>query len=133
MRKELRIKVWEKYNKHCSYCGKTLAYKEMQVDHLFPKHLTHLLENNKLKKLLNIDISNINSFTNLMPSCRRCNYYKGGMQLEDYRKYMLSLHSRIKKDYKFKVAIDYKILIVSKFDGKFYFERTKDEWRFLFK
>ena len=32
--KKIRIKVWEKYNHHCAYCGCKLEYKDMQVDHI---------------------------------------------------------------------------------------------------
>lgn len=34
--KETRIAVWEKYNKHCAYCGKEIEYKQMQIDHIEP-------------------------------------------------------------------------------------------------
>ena len=32
-----RQKVWEKYNGRCAYCGKEIALKDMQVDHIKPR------------------------------------------------------------------------------------------------
>lgn len=38
MKKEDRIKVWEKYGHHCAYCGKEIKLEDMQVDHFVPKN-----------------------------------------------------------------------------------------------
>lgn len=35
--KEDRLKIYRKYDGHCAYCGKSIEYKDMQVDHLVPK------------------------------------------------------------------------------------------------
>lgn len=32
--KKDRLKIYEKYNGHCAYCGCELNYKDMQVDHI---------------------------------------------------------------------------------------------------
>ena len=108
MKKELREKIWLKYNKHCAYCGKELEYKEMQVDHIFPKRLHP---------------KNVNNFDNLNPSCRRCNHYKRCYLLEEFRELLKSLHVRVKKQYITKVAIDYGIVVLKPFDGVFHFEK----------
>ena len=34
MKKEIRENIYNKYNGHCAYCGREIAYKDMQVDHL---------------------------------------------------------------------------------------------------
>ena len=34
--KKTREEVWEKYGRKCSYCGKDLEYKQLQVDHIKP-------------------------------------------------------------------------------------------------
>ena len=36
LKKLEREQVYLKYNGHCAYCGKNIAYKDMQVDHLVP-------------------------------------------------------------------------------------------------
>lgn len=38
MKKEDRLKIYRKYDGHCAYCGKSIEYKDMQVDHLVPKN-----------------------------------------------------------------------------------------------
>ena len=52
-----RQKVYEKYNGHCAYCGKAIAIRDMQVDHILPK-----------RNGGTDDIDNLN------PSCRLCNH-----------------------------------------------------------
>jgi len=119
---ELRQKVWEKCNKHCAYCGKEIEYKAMQVDHLTPKTLSHMYGNERVKKYMELIGDNIDSFKNLMPSCRRCNHYKRAQRLEDFRDSMKLLHERVSKQYITKVAVDYGIVEIKPFNGLFYFE-----------
>lgn len=38
MKKETRLKVYRMYDGHCAYCGRTIEYKDMQVDHIVPKN-----------------------------------------------------------------------------------------------
>ena len=33
---KIRKQVYEKYNRHCAYCGCELKYKDMEVDHVIP-------------------------------------------------------------------------------------------------
>ena len=106
MNKQLREKAWIKYNKHCSYCGKEIEYKDMQVDHIEPQHT-----------------GGTDAIENLNPSCRMCNHYKRGMALEHYRETLLTLHERLKKPYINRVGLDYRIVTIEPFDGVFYFER----------
>lgn len=100
-----RNKVQSKYNGHCAYCGKEITVKDMQVDHILAKKN-----------------GGSDDFENLNPSCRRCNHYKRSMNLESFRKYILTLHERISKDYITQVGLDYGIVTLKPFDGKFYFE-----------
>jgi 5-methylcytosine-specific restriction endonuclease McrA len=114
MKKEDRIKVYEKFNGKCAYCGRDIEFKEMQVDHYYPQC------NTGYAKTFGIDI---NSFDNLMPSCRRCNHYKRAELPEHFRTQMKTLHKRLMKIYIVKVAIDYGIIELKPFNGVFYFER----------
>ncbi len=34
--KKAREAVYQKYDGHCAYCGRKMAYKDMQVDHFLP-------------------------------------------------------------------------------------------------
>ena len=110
MKKSERIEVYNKYGGRCAYCGKAIEYKDMQVDHITPKRFAHWVDN-------------IDNTENLNPSCRRCNHYKRGSQLEAFRQRLKTLHERIRKQYICKVAEDYGIIEVKEWNGKFYFER----------
>lgn len=112
-----RNKVFAKYDNRCGYCGiqfKTI--KDMQVDHIEPKWR-------------GFDIGNIvYSEKNLMPSCRMCNHYKRGDNLEQFRQKMKTLHERVCSHYIGKVALGYGIVNIVPFSGVFYFEKfNKDE------
>lgn len=110
MKKELRVTVYKKYGKRCAYCGKPIEYKDMQVDHMYPKRSGG-----------KDDIDNLN------PSCRTCNHYKRAFTVEGFRKLMSTLHERIEANYIVRVAIRYGIVAVEPFDGKFYFEKVNED------
>lgn len=107
-----RASVYEKYSGHCGYCGKSIKLKDMQVDHIEPKC-------NGFK-----DYYKVYSEDNLMPSCRSCNHYKRGDNLEQFRSKMKTLHERVCSHYIGKVALDYGIVNITPFDGEFYFEKS---------
>ena len=112
-----RAKVHSKYNGHCGYCGKAITLKEMQVDHMIPKSAVYYAP---LKVVTTFDM--IHSFDNLMPSCRRCNHYKRADNIEQFRHSMKDLHKRLEKIYINNVAVDYRMIEIKPFDGKFFFE-----------
>ena len=103
-----RQKVYEKYNGHCAYCGKAIAIKDMQVDHILSKR------NGGMD-----DIDNLN------PSCRLCNHYKRAADIETFRNDLLGgLMDRLMKIYIFRVALDYGMITINDWDKKFYYEKT---------
>jgi len=109
--KALRLQVYNKYNGHCAYCGKEIAYKDMQVDHIVPQNAHWFYEKGY-----------VGHSENLNPSCRRCNHYKRANSLDLYRKLLISLHDRVRGQYICKVAEDYGIIKIEPWNGKFYFE-----------
>lgn len=113
MKKELRLKVYDKYNGHCAYCGKKIEYKDMQVDHIISKRQGWAWDG-------------VESLENLNPSCRRCNHCKRAWDIEVFRKLLLTLHKRVREQYICKVAEDYGIITIKEWDGKFYFEVAKE-------
>ena len=121
--KELRIRVLNKYLGHCAYCGKEIDLKSMQIDHITPKWRKERFVNSSFEPVtLDTD-----RFENLNPSCRRCNHYKRGENLEGFRRNMKTIHERISLRYINKVAIDYGIIILNPFNGIFYFETLNQE------
>jgi len=106
-----RIKVHQKYDGHCGYCGKDITLKEMQVDHMKPRW--------------SANDDTIHDFSNLMPSCRSCNHYKRADNVEQFRLSMKGLHKRLEKIYINKVAVDFGMIDIKPFEGLFYFEKQK--------
>lgn len=107
--KETRYKVYMKYHGHCAYCGKEIAYKDMQVDHLIP--------------LNGYREQGTDDFDNLMPSCRRCNHYKRANSLERFRQNIEEIPSKLMRDnYIFKVGVDYGFFDSENKSVRFYFE-----------
>ena len=117
MKKAIRIEIYKKLDGHCAYCGKAIDYKDMQVDHFYPKR-------GHAYAMVFHGVTDIDDPTNLMPSCRRCNHYKRSYKPEDFRKLMKTLHERIEQNYINQVAIDYGIIELHPFDGLFYFEKV---------
>lgn len=62
--KSKREAVYRKYDGHCAYCGREIAYKDMQVDHFQPL------------RAWGIEDAGTDELDNLMPACRMCNHYK---------------------------------------------------------
>lgn len=113
MKKELREKIYNKYNCKCAYCGKDIEYKDMQVDHLIPQRLIDKYGKDKIE-----------CFENYMPTCRRCNHYKRGNSLEAFRKAISEIPTKLYRDnYIYKVGEDFG-LIKSIYDAQiiFWFE-----------
>ena len=116
MKKEDRLKIYRKYDGHCAYCGKSIEYKDMQVDHLVPKNRgCYSRWSDKEGKF--VVFHGDDSMENYMPSCRSCNLRKRDMSLEQFR-------SEITRQAKMSLAYG---LIEEHFDRQivFYFEKFK--------
>lgn len=108
--KKVRIKVYEKCNGHCAYCGCGLEYKNMQVDHV--KSLRAGGEDKE---------------HNMLPACRSCNHYKATLGLEEFRRYLSGISHRLMRDnIPFQVGIRFGLVKHQKDDVIFYFETLED-------
>ena len=115
LNKATREKVLAKYKGHCSYCGCLISLKSMQVDHLYPfcrSHFEDGLDPNRIE--------------NLMPSCRKCNGFKGAFRLEDYRKELQLQVERLTKNAQFMRAVTFGQVKITESPIVFYFEIVKD-------
>lgn len=79
--KEERIRIYNKCNHRCAYCGCDLEYKDMQVDHAQP-----------------LRCGGADEMGNMLPACRSCNHYKATLTVEKYRKYIESVPDRLNRD-----------------------------------
>lgn len=108
MKKDIREKVWKKYNEKCAYCGNGLEYKDLEVDHIYPKHL-----------------GGTDDYENLNPSCKPCNFYKSTFVIDKFREQITTILDRVKKPFIVRLAIKYGLISFKPFDGLFYFEKHK--------
>lgn len=101
-----RAAIYDKFNGHCAYCGKEISIGDMQADHIVPKRLGGTSE-----------------IENLNPSCRSCNHYKRAGGVGTLRRLIETMPEKLMKIYIFRVALDYGIVSLKNWDGKFYFEK----------
>ena len=102
-----RQEVFNKYNGHCAYCGKEIAYKDMQIDHMIPQRN-----------------GGTDDIENLMPSCRTCNHYKRAESLENFRKAISTIPKKLgEREYIYKVGIAYGFFDAEPREVKFFFEK----------
>ena len=128
MKKKTRQLVYNKFGGRCAYCGKEIAYKDMQVDHKVP-----LFRNDTDEQLAKAGIKRgTEDLDNLMPSCRRCNFRKGTLTIEQFRKELLKqCEGIIKRSFQVKQSIDYGLLKVSLTPVMFYFEKWEHYKRMI--
>ena len=84
--KKIRETVYEKYGGRCAYCGRKIAYKDMQVDHFLPL------------RTWDIEDAGTDDITNLMPACRMCNHYKRANTLETFRRYIQEIPQKVTRE-----------------------------------
>lgn len=111
--KKIREEVYRKYDGHCAYCGREIAYKDMQVDHFLPL------------RAWGIEDAGTDDISNLMPSCRMCNHYKRAHTLETFRRYIAEIPRKLRENYIYKVGVVYGNVIENEKPIEFYFEKQK--------
>lgn len=109
--KKKREAVYAKYGGHCAYCGREIAYKDMQVDHFKPQ------------RAWNAENAGTDDISNLMPACRMCNHYKRANTLETFRRYIEEIPRKLRENYIYKVGVAYGNVIEHEKPIKFYFEQ----------
>lgn len=125
--KEMRRLVYEKYNGHCAYCGKVIAMKDMQVDHIIPIAKSSYGIKNEVEKVRKMfDDGSINAIDNLMPACRSCNFYKGISDIEGFRRSIKqTLEHTCRQSFQVRLAMQYGIITHTPWNEEFYFEQIE--------
>ncbi len=115
--------VYAKCNGHCAYCGREIAYKDMQVDHVVP-----LLRNfpDWLIKM-GVWTRGTDDIDNLLPSCRMCNFRKGTFDLEDFRKQVKEQADTLCKTFQGRMSLAYGLIERIDKPIVFYFEKLNPE------
>ena len=104
--KDVRKQVYEKYDGHCAYCGRSIAYKDMQVDHIKAHYL-----------------GGADELNNYNPACRMCNFYKSTMDIDHFRDQLKLVRERLHKVYIYRLSLAYGLIEEKDNDIEFYFER----------
>lgn len=106
--KEQRRQVYDKFGGHCAYCGKEIAYKEMQIDHVEAQYL-----------------GGSDDVNNLMPACRACNFRKQTFSVEQFRQEIKKQCDNLCKTFQARMSLSYGL--IERIDKPiiFYFERKK--------
>lgn len=106
-----RQQVYNMYGGRCAYCGKEIAMKDMQVDHLKP-----------------LAWGGEDTMENMMPACRLCNHYKRANSLAAFRRMIASIPDKLERDsYIYKVGVRYGNVVPDKKGIRFYFEEEADD------
>lgn len=121
----IRKLVYRKCNGNCAYCGKTVEFKGpkgFQVDHLQPTYWNWADEQIIEKNI----VRGTDDLENLMPACRRCNKWKADYDIDFFRDIIRKqFEVGILEHTGFKLLVDYGIIVLQDWDGKFYFERQQ--------
>ena len=120
IKQEERIKIWNKFDQHCAYCGCVLEYNKMQVDHIEP-----VFRGSTQKELEFYGRKKgANKMYNYNPSCAPCNSSKSTFSIEDWRRQIKLKKDRIIRDSStFRLLRRFGIVEFTSEDVIFYFEK----------
>ncbi|BAK99729.1 hypothetical protein OBV_25310 [Oscillibacter valericigenes Sjm18-20] len=105
-----RESILDKTHGHCAYCGRILAYKDMQVDHVIP--------------INGWSEQGPDTLDNMLPACRSCNHYKSRSTLEGFRKMLEDQPAVLARDnVTYQIAVRYGLVIPAPHQVVFYFEK----------
>ena len=137
--KQLREKVYQKYEGRCAYCGLRLDIGKMQVDHLIPHEMCESYQATEPKKTEGLSPAEIHAWKviyesldenhpdNLMPACRQCNFYKGTKRLDKFRRDIEeTLWGRVEKLFNYRLLMRYGMIKEYRQPVVFYFERKAE-------
>lgn len=121
IKKEIRLRVWNKYGNRCAYCGIELEYKEMQVDHIEAHWHNATKEECKKWGVTKGEHSELN----MNPSCVRCNRWKHTFSIEAFRNEIALQLERLKKyNPNYRMALDYGLINENEKPVEFFFEQV---------
>jgi 5-methylcytosine-specific restriction endonuclease McrA len=114
-----RESIHQKFGGHCSYCGKEITLKQMQVDHFIPVFRgweNGVLEGFGLKR-------GDETIDNLFPSCARCNRWKSTWNIEQFRNEIsLQIQRLNQRSNNYRMAKDFGLIEETNKSVLFFFE-----------
>ena len=116
--KKIRELVYSKYNGRCAYCGERIDIKDMQIDHYIP--LARNWPDGWLHRQRGTD-----EISNLMPSCRSCNFHKGMSDIEQFRESLQHGIACCQRDFTYRMMVRYGLVQETPHRIVFYFEKEE--------
>lgn len=114
--KKVRIALYEKYNHRCAYCGCEMEYKDMQVDHIESVYCNNDIAQTMSEKEMYDE-------SNLLPTCRQCNFYKSTFTVEQFRQRLKEvMMPNLQKDFYYRLAAKYGLIEETDKSIIFYYE-----------
>lgn len=135
--KKVRQAIYQQFNGLCAYTGTPLK-EDWQIDHVTSRYEYRYKEFHETGETDVVKIrKKADNIGNLFPTQRIINHYKRELNLDMFRKYMLTFHLRLKKlpkntgvsrtqrrkEYLFVIAELFGITPEKPFNGIFYFEK----------
>lgn len=118
MNARTRMLVYDKYGGRCAYCGRELRLDEMQVDHIVPVWRGHGKGSHPYGRDKGSDTPD-----NYNPACRACNFRKGTLSVEEFRKALREqCAGAVKRSFQVRQSIAYGLLSWHDKEIVFYFE-----------
>lgn len=112
MSKEQREILREKYFGKCAYCGR-------ELENIFHEdHFNPIFRDRSVKP----ERAGENNYSNLMPSCPRCNLWKKTYTIEEFRKEINLQKERLMKIPGFRLALDYGLVEIKDNNAVFFYE-----------
>ena len=62
-------------------------------------------------------------YSNYLPACRSCNFYKSTMGIEKFRNHLSTITKRLQRDFTYRIAVKYGIVTEHEEKVIFYFEK----------
>lgn len=106
-----RMRLYDKYNGHCAYCGTIIAFADMQADHIQPLHL-----------------GGEDTMENLAPAFGVVTTIRLQMTVEKFRQHLQGIPARIRRDdIAYRVGERFGIVGEMGKQVRFYFEEDRHE------
>ena len=85
---QTRLKVWERENKQCFYCGSKVKFEDLTIDHV------------KARSRGGKDHE-----SNYVCCCKDCNKIKANMSVEEFNNVINNLHNLLRNESKFMLLL----------------------------
>lgn len=92
------------YLKRCVYCGREITFKEMEIDHVYPRNIHNIEEQD-------VNYRAISNNDNYVIACPDCNRLKSNRTADEFLQYVREdLLNDLHKNIKYRVALQMGII-----------------------